>query len=102
MTCFFLFDVELIDSIVEEPFGVRLQEKRRRPSRKSFSFDENEQLALSPEEQAEIDDMREDLGSGGGELVRIYWRERLRAARRVFDDPREVEEIVEILERAAG
>jgi hypothetical protein len=79
----------------------RLQEKPMRPTRKSSSLDENEQLALSPKEQAEIDAMRVELGPEGGEFIRIYGRERVRAARRVFNDPREVEAIVEIREKAA-
>jgi hypothetical protein len=71
------------------------------PSPRSPSLDENDQLRLGACEQAEIDRMREELGPEGGEFVRVYWQERLRAARRVFDDPREVEAIVEILEAAA-
>jgi hypothetical protein len=30
--------------------------------------------------------------------MRMWWQERLRVARRVFNDPAEVEEIVEMLE----
>jgi hypothetical protein len=30
----------------------------------------------------------------------MWWKERLRAARRVFNDPQQVERIVEILEAA--
>lgn len=59
------------------------------------SLDENGQLALGAEEQAEVDRMRDEVGA---EFARAYWQERLRAARRVFDDPGEVEAIVEILE----
>ena len=77
----------------------RLQQRGARPPRKSPSLDENDQLALSAEEQASIDRTRQELGPDGGEFVRVYWKERLRAARRVFDDPAEVEAIVEILER---
>ena len=47
-----------------------------------------------------MDRMRAELGDNGGEFVRLYWQERLRAARRVFNDPREVEAIVEMLEEA--
>ena len=43
----------------------------RRP-RKSPSLDENDQLRLSPEEQAELDEMRRELG--GGEDAREYLR----------------------------
>jgi hypothetical protein len=75
----------------------RLNARPHKPRRKSRSLDENDQLALSPEEQAEVDTMRRENGE---EFVRIYWKERLRAARRVFNDPREVDAIVEILEGA--
>jgi len=66
----------------------------------SPSLDENGQLALGVDEQAEMDRMRAELGADGGEFLRLYWKERLRAARRVFNDPLEVEAIVEILEEA--
>src|SRR5690606_19903336 len=66
----------------------------------SPSLDENGQLALSVDEQAEMDRMRAELGDDGGEFVRVYWQERLRAARRVFNDPGEVEAILELLEEA--
>jgi len=32
--------------------------------------------------------------------VRIYWQERLKAAKRVYNDPEQIERIVEILEAA--
>jgi len=81
---------------------IRLHEGKLAPPRKSPSLDENDQLTLGAEEQASIDELRAELGPDGAEFVRVYWQERLRAARRVFNDPREVEEIVEILEGAAG
>jgi hypothetical protein len=34
--------------------------------------------------------------------MRMWWQERLRAARRVFNDPDQVEQIVELLEAADG
>ena len=64
---------------------------------KSPSLDENGQLQLGPEEQAELDQMRAECGR---EYAEVYWRERLRAARRVFNDPVQIEQIVEILEAA--
>ena len=67
---------------------------------KSPALDENGQLALSVDEQAEMDRMRAELGDDGGEFARLFWKERLRAARRVFNDPLEVEAIVEMLEEA--
>jgi hypothetical protein len=74
----------------------------RKTPRPSPSLDENGELSLDAEKQAEMDRMREELGVDGGEFVRIYWKERLRAARRVFNDPQEVEAIVEILVGADG
>ncbi len=38
----------------------------------------------------------------GHDVLRVWWAERLRAARRVFNDPDQVERIVEILEAATG
>jgi hypothetical protein len=80
----------------------RLQAKPRR-QRKSPSLDENDQLQMAPEEQAELDKMRAELGAEDyREFFRTYWKERLRAAKRVFNDPGEVERIVEMLEAAGG
>jgi len=67
--------------------------------RKSPSLDENNQLQLSEDEQRELDSMRQEVG-GDREFLRIWWQERLRAARRVFNDPYEVHQIVELLEAA--
>ena len=69
---------------------------------KSPSLDENNQLQLSPDEQAELDKMREELGEDAREFLRVYWKERLRAARRTFNDPDQVEQIVTLLEAATG
>ncbi len=81
----------------------RLQARPARRHRKSPSLDENDQLRLSPEEQAELDKMRRELdGDDARDFLRIWWQERLRAARRVFNDPDEVEKIVAILEGAGG
>ena len=67
--------------------------------RKSPSLDENNQLQLPPDEQAELDKMREEMSPDDArDFFRTYWKERLRAARRVFNDPEQVERIVEILE----
>jgi hypothetical protein len=78
----------------------RLQARPRRRPRKSSSLDENDQLKLSPEEQAELDDIRRETG-GDADYLRMWWKERLRAARRVFNDPEQIEQIVAILERAS-
>lgn len=81
---------------------LRLQAHPPRQVR-SPSLDENGQLRLSPEEQAEVDELRSQLaGEDALEFMRTYWKERLRAARRVFNDPGQVEKIVEILEAASG
>jgi hypothetical protein len=58
---------------------------------------------MSPAEQASLDQMREEVGAEDyREFFRTYWKERLRAAKRVFNDPEQVEKIVEILEAAGG
>jgi hypothetical protein len=77
----------------------RLQARPRR-RRKSPSLDENGQLRLTPAEQEELDEMRRELGGDAQDFLRIWWQERLRAARRVFNDPEQVEQIVTLLEAA--
>jgi hypothetical protein len=77
---------------------LRINLRPRRPPRKSPSLDENNQLQLPPWEQAELDRMRAELGEGGAEFIRGYWKERLRAARRVFNDPGQIEQIIQLLE----
>ena len=44
-----------------------------------------------------MDKMRRDMDRDP-DFLRIWWQERLRAARRLFNDPQEVERIVELLE----
>lgn len=79
----------------------RLQARPRKPPQKSPNLDENNQLRLDPDEQAELDKMRAELGAEDyKDFFRIWWQERLRAARRVFNDPEQVEKIVELLEAA--
>lgn len=78
----------------------RLKLRPRPKPEKSPSLDENNQLQLSDWEQAELDPMRQELTGDHAEFFRIYWQERLRAARRVFNDAGEVEEIVALLEAA--
>jgi hypothetical protein len=78
----------------------RLQARPRRRPRKSPSLDENNQLRLSAEEQVELDELRRELSGDDREYLRMWWQERLRAARRVFNDPDQVEQIVAILEAA--
>lgn len=76
----------------------RLLAKPRREPEKSPSLDENNQLQLSPDEQKDFDEVRKAAG-GDREYLRIWWQERLKAARRVFNDPAQVEAIIEILEK---
>jgi hypothetical protein len=77
----------------------RLQARPARRRRKSPSLDENDQLRLSPAEQEELDKMRREV-DGDTEFLHLWWQERLRAARRVFNDPGQVEKIVALLEAA--
>jgi hypothetical protein len=78
----------------------RLQAKPH-PRHKSPSLDENDQLQLPQWEQEELDRMRRENPDLGPEFFRTYWQERLRAARRQFNDPDQVEQIVALLEAAA-
>jgi ankyrin repeat protein len=75
---------------------IRSMSKCDQSADKSPLLDENNQLALGPEEQAMLDKMRSD----DREMARIYWRERLRSARRVFNDPQQIEDVVAVLEAA--
>ncbi|HEV3447583.1 MAG TPA: hypothetical protein VG099_23305 [Gemmataceae bacterium] len=47
-----------------------------------------------------MDELRGELAGDRREFLRIWWQERLRAARRVFNDPDQVEKIVGLLEAA--
>jgi hypothetical protein len=76
----------------------RIQAKPRRRPRKSPSLDENNQLRLPAWEQKHLDKMRQE--GCDPEFMKLYWQERLKAARRVFNDPEQVERIVELLEAA--
>ena len=80
----------------------RLQTRPARRQRKSPSLDENNQLRLSADEQQELDDLRREIGGTDPDYLRMWWKERLRAARRVFNDPEQVEQIVALLEAAGG
>ncbi|MEX0715861.1 MAG: hypothetical protein WD066_04705 [Planctomycetaceae bacterium] len=80
---------------------MRVLSRPRRPPRKSPSLDENDQLQISPDEQAMLDETRREDPEYAAEFVRGYWQARLRAARRTFNDPDQIERIVAILEAAA-
>lgn len=75
----------------------RLQARPTRPQPKSPSLDENNQLQLSEAEQEELERVRQEV-NGDPDYLRMWWQERQGAARRVFNNPTQVEEIVEILE----
>ena len=79
---------------------LKIQSRPQREPAKSPSLDENDQLRLTPREQAMIDRLRKlsKNAEEARERVNIYWKERLRAARRVFDDPAQIEAIVQLLE----
>lgn len=79
----------------------KIQSRPRKRQRKSPSLDENNQLQLREWEQEELDRTRQENPDLDPEFFRIYWKERLRAARRVFNDPGEIEKIVELLEGLA-
>jgi hypothetical protein len=71
----------------------------RKPPRRSPSLDENNNLVLPKWEQRELDKMRKEDPESGAEQVKIYLQERLKVARRVFNDPAQIEKTLEILER---
>ena len=76
----------------------KLQAKPRKV-RKSPSLDENNQLRLTPDEQAEL-----DAASPRSSTTRLHphlVEGAAARARRVFNDPVQVEQIVELLEAAA-
>jgi hypothetical protein len=70
--------------------------------RKSPSLDENDQLSLGAEEQAELDRFRRENPDLDREFFRVYLQERKRAAQKQINDPEQVEQVVAILETAAG
>ncbi len=78
----------------------RLNLRPRRPPRKSRSLDENDQLILAPYEQEMLDEVRREHPESAKEFVNSYIKERIKAAKRVFNDPAELERIVELLEAA--
>jgi len=78
----------------------RLNSKPRKPPRKSPSLDENGQLILAKFEQKMLDRVRRKNPHIAKEFVKDYIRARIKAAKHVFNDPEEVEKIVELLEAA--
>ena len=78
----------------------RMNAKPRKPPEKSPSLDENDQLILADFEQEMFDDMRKNHPDIAKEFITDYIKERIKVAKRVFNDPAEVEQIVELLEAA--
>jgi hypothetical protein len=78
----------------------RLNLKPRRPPRKSPSLDENGQLIVARFEQKMFDRVRKEHPDWAKEFITDYIKERIKVARRVFNDPNEVEQIVDLLEAA--
>lgn len=78
----------------------RMNLKDRKPPEKSPSLDENGQIILQDFEQEMLDEVRRDHPDIAKEFVTDYIKERIKAAKRVFNDPDEVEQIVELLEEA--
>jgi hypothetical protein len=79
---------------------VRINMRPRKPPRKSPSLDENGQLILAKYELKMFAETRKKHPKIAREFINDYMKERLKAARRVFNDPAEVEKIVELLEAA--
>jgi hypothetical protein len=78
----------------------KLNLRHRRPPRESPSLDENGQLILAPFEQQMLARVRRKHPDWAKEFITDYIKERLKAARRVFNDPDEVERIIDLLEAA--
>ncbi|HEX5103917.1 MAG TPA: hypothetical protein VFV87_08915 [Pirellulaceae bacterium] len=78
----------------------RINLRPRKPPRKSPSLDENGQLILADFELEMFEETRREHPDSAREFINSYMKERLKAARRVFNDPSEVEKIVELLEAA--
>ena len=76
----------------------RLNLRPRKPPRKSASLDENGNLILAKFELKMFAKTRRENPDIAKEFITGYMKERLKAARRVFNDPAEVEQIVELLE----
>jgi hypothetical protein len=74
--------------------------KPRKPPEKSPSLDENDQIILQDFELEMLDEVRRDHPDIAKEFATDYIKERIKAAKRVFNDPAEVEQIVELLEAA--
>jgi hypothetical protein len=72
----------------------------RKPPRKSPSLDENDQLILSKHEQKMFARVRREHPDWAKEFITDYIKERIRAAKRVFNDPAQIEMSIDLLEAA--
>src|SRR5262245_2967247 len=78
----------------------RLNLRPHKPPRRSPSLDENGQLILAKFEQRMCDEVRRKHPKHAKEFIESYIRERIKAAKRVFNDPVEVDKVVDLLEAA--
>jgi len=78
----------------------RMNLRPRKPPRKSPSLDENGQLILSRHEQKWFARVRREHPDWAKEFITDYIKERIKAAKRVFNDPSEVEKVIDLLEAA--
>jgi ankyrin repeat protein len=78
----------------------KLNLKPRKPPRKSPSLDENGQLIVAKFEQQMFAKVRKEHPDWAKEFITDYIKERIKVAKRVFNDPNEVEKIVDLLEAA--
>ncbi len=78
----------------------RIDLRPRKPPPKSPSLDENDQLILSKHEQKMFTRVRKEHPDWAKEFITDYIKERIKAAKRVFNDPVEVEMSIDLLEAA--
>ena len=78
----------------------RLNLRTRKGPLKSPSLDENDQLILDKVEQQMFDKVRREHPDFAKEFISDYIKERIKVAKRVFNDPEEVEKIIDLLEAA--
>jgi len=78
----------------------RIDFRGRKTPVKSPSLDENDQLILDSIELEMFDDVRRDHPDWAKEFITDYMQDRLRVARTVFNDPNELERIIDLLQAA--
>jgi ankyrin repeat protein len=72
----------------------------RNPPPKSRSLDENGNLILAKYEQQMFARVRKKHPEWAKDFINNYIKERIKAARRVFNDPDEIEKSIDLLEAA--